>query len=77
MGKHIDVSHNVATPFGLDETAEVDVIEVDRKRMVFDVKVHDGIDVVFAGRHVRIVIQRDKFGGKLQSKIPILQTAEL
>ena len=68
VGTHIDVSHSAATPPGFDVVAKVKLIEVDGRRLVFEVEAHDGVDVITKGRHERVVIQRDRFDQRLAAK---------
>jgi fluoroacetyl-CoA thioesterase len=70
VGTHIDISHEAATPPGLTVTATVELIEVDGKRLVFNVEAHDGVDVIARGRHERFVINRKKFDARLETKKP-------
>jgi fluoroacetyl-CoA thioesterase len=69
VGTHIDVSHTAATPSGFEVTAKVKLIEVDRRRLVFDIEAHDGVDLIARGRHERFVIEKAKFDAKLKEKI--------
>ena len=68
VGTHIDVSHEAATPPGLEVTATVELIEVDGRRLVFAVEAHDGIDLISKGRHERFVINKERFDAKLVAK---------
>jgi fluoroacetyl-CoA thioesterase len=68
VGTHIDVSHEAATPPGLEVTATVELVEVDGRRLVFEVEAHDGVDLISRGRHERFVINREKFAAKLGEK---------
>ena len=68
VGTHIDVSHEAATPPGLEVTARVELIEVDGRRLVFEVEAHDGVDRISRGRHERFVIDREKFDARLDAK---------
>jgi len=70
VGTHIDVSHEAATPPGLEVTASVELIEVDGRRLLFTVEAHDGVDVISRGRHERFVINKEKFDTKLGKKKP-------
>lgn len=69
VGTHIDVSHIAATPVGFDVTAKVTLIEVEGRKLVFEVEAHDGIDVISKGRHERFVIYKDKFDSKMKEKL--------
>jgi len=70
VGTHIDVSHEAATPPGLEVTASVELIEVDGRRLLFAVDAHDGVDLISRGRHERFVIDKEKFDAKLGEKKP-------
>jgi fluoroacetyl-CoA thioesterase len=68
LGTHIDVSHEAATPPGLEVTAKVRLIEVTGRKLVFEVEAHDGHDLISKGRHERFVIDKARFETKLQGK---------
>jgi len=68
VGTHIDVSHEAATPPGLEVTATVELIAVDGRKLVFAVEAHDGVDLISRGRHERFIINKEKFDAKLGLK---------
>jgi fluoroacetyl-CoA thioesterase len=68
VGTHINVSHEAATPPGMEVTATVELIEVNGRRLVFRVEAHDGVDLISRGSHERFVINREKFDAKLGNK---------
>ncbi len=70
VGTRIDVSHEAATPPGLTVRATVELIEIDGKRLVFEVEADDGVDTISRGRHERFVIDRAKFDARLAKKQP-------
>ena len=67
-GYPINVSHEAATPPGIEVRANVESIEVARRKLVFTVEAHDGVDVISRGRHERFVIDKAKFDAKLAVK---------
>ena len=69
VGTHVDVSHTAATPPGFDVTVKVKLVEVDRRRLGFEIEAHDGADLIARGRHERFVIDKAKFDAKLKEKI--------
>lgn len=71
VGTLINVSHTAATPPGLEVTANVELIEVDGRRLVFSVEANDGIDLISKGVHERFVILKEKFDAKLSEKSKI------
>ena len=68
VGTHIDVSHVAATPPGFEVTVKVKLVEVDGRRLVFEVEAHDDIDLITRGRHERFIINKDKFDRKMKNK---------
>ena len=69
VGTHIDVSHVAATPAGFDVTAKVKLIEVNGRRLLFEVEAHDGVELISKGKHERFVINKDKFDAKMKEKL--------
>jgi fluoroacetyl-CoA thioesterase len=68
LGTHINVSHEAATPVGLEVTAKVKLIAVDEKKLTFEVEAHDGVDLISKGLHERFVINRQKFDERIKTK---------
>jgi len=68
VGTHIDVSHEAATPPGLEVTASVELIGVEGRKLIFAVSAHDGVDLISRGRHERFVISKEKFDAKMGVK---------
>ena len=69
VGTHIDVSHEAATPPGLEITATVELTAVEGKKLVFAVDAHDGVDLISRGRHERYIIDREKFDTRARAKM--------
>lgn len=68
VGTHIDVSHEAATPPGLEVTTKVELLEVNGRKLIFLVEAHDGVDLISKGRHERFVINKEKFDAKVNEK---------
>ena len=68
VGTHINVSHSAATVAGQSIQVECEVIEVDRRRVVFEVVAHDGIDEISRGLHERYVIDVESFDQTIKKK---------
>ena len=68
VGTHIDVSHEAATPAGLEVTATVELIAVEGRKLVFAVQAHDGVDLISKGSHQRFVIDKQKFSARAEAK---------
>jgi len=68
VGTHIDVTHEAATPVGMEVRATVELRLVEGRKLVFSVEAHDGVDLISRGRHERFVINKKKFDDKLMVK---------
>lgn len=69
VGTHVDVSHIAATPAGFAVTAKVKLIEVDGRRLLFEVEAYDEVELISKGKHERFVINKEKFDSKMKEKI--------
>jgi fluoroacetyl-CoA thioesterase len=61
LGVHVDLSHDAATPPGLEVAVRVGLEEVDGRRLTFAAEADDGRDRICAGRHVRFIVDRARF----------------
>jgi fluoroacetyl-CoA thioesterase len=68
LGTHINVSHAAATPPGLEVTVKTKLVEVEGRRLKFEIEAHDGIDLIGKGTHERFVVEREKFLARLGQK---------
>lgn len=65
VGISVNIKHNKANKIGDEVVCESTLVEVDGRRLVFDVKVtHNGV-VVGEGTHERFIINVEKFLAKL------------
>jgi fluoroacetyl-CoA thioesterase len=69
VGTHINVSHLAATPPGLEVTVIVRLVEVNGRKLSFEVEAHDGIDLIARGIHERFIINKEKFERKIKFKV--------
>ena len=68
VGTHVSIDHLAATPLGLKVTIEVNVAEIDRRKVVFKFSVKDPIEEVGRGTHVRFVVETTKTRERLAAK---------
>ncbi|MBQ4416742.1 MAG: thioesterase family protein [Butyrivibrio sp.] len=68
VGTALDVKHTSATPVGMNVVCESELIEVDRKRLVFRVSARDEKGAIGEGTHERFVITNDRFMEKANAK---------
>ncbi|MCL2790390.1 MAG: thioesterase family protein [Desulfobulbus sp.] len=65
VGIKVDIAHTRATPVGMKVSCESTLIEIDRRRLVFDLVACDEQGEIGRGRHERFVIDTQKFMEKL------------
>ena len=73
VGTHVNLSHSAATPPGLEVRAKVKLVQVDGRRLVFEVEGNDGMDTICKGTHERFVINAAKFVERVKAKAQAAQ----
>lgn len=68
VGTHLDISHSSATPMGMTVVCETELVEIDRRRLVFKVRVYDSKGEVGSGTHERFVVDSARFMEKAELK---------
>ena len=69
VGISLNVKHLAATPVGDTVTCESELVEIDRRRLVFNLKVTDSTDVIGEGTHERFIVSNEKFIAKAEAKL--------
>lgn len=69
VGIAIDVKHLAASPIGEEVTCKSELVEIDRKRLVFRVEAFDRHEKIGEGIHQRFIINPQKFMEKAQAKL--------
>lgn len=65
VGIAVNIKHLKASPVGAVIRCDAKLIEVDRKRLVFEVQCFEGDTLIGEGIHERFVVDSEKFMGKL------------
>jgi predicted thioesterase len=68
VGTHLDIKHLSATPVGMEVRAISTLIEVDGKKLLYEVKAYDEIGLIGEGLHSRYIINIEKFMKKVNEK---------
>ncbi|MBQ4410008.1 MAG: thioesterase [Firmicutes bacterium] len=69
VGTLMELAHIAATPLGMKVRCETELVEVDRRKLVFTVKIYDEKEKVADGRHERFIIDNAKFLSKAEGKL--------
>jgi fluoroacetyl-CoA thioesterase len=68
VGAHVSIDHLAATPLGLKVEISARVVEVERRKVTFEFAVHDPVEQVGRGKHVRFVVETAKTRERLAAK---------
>lgn len=68
VGTCVNIKHLASTFVGCKVTCESELIEVDRRRLVFNVKVFDDKELLGEGLHERFIVDNAKFIARLDEK---------
>lgn len=68
VGSRVDIAHTAPTLLGQTVRATATVTEVDRRRVVFDIRVEDDVEVVGSGTHERYVVDVPRLESRLTEK---------
>lgn len=72
VGTVVNIRHLAPTLEGMKVHAEVELVEVDRRRLRYRIRVYDDIELVGECEHERFVIDVDKAGERLARKAQAL-----
>lgn len=68
VGTLVNIAHLAATPVGFKVWAETELIEIDRRRLVFAVNVYDEAGKIGEGTHERFIVDKEKFIQKAEAR---------
>ena len=69
VGISLNIKHTAPTPPGMTVRAEVKIISVDGRKIVFDAIAFDERGEIGRGTHERFIVNRTKFQAKADAKI--------
>ena len=69
VGTLINVKHLAADPVGAEVTCESELVEVDGRKLAFEIKVSDCEGVVGEAYHERFVVDKTRFMDKVLKKL--------
>lgn len=67
VGTHVDVSHTAATPVGRTVTCDVELVELEGRKLKFKVACRDDQGPIGDGFHERVLIDVAKFLARLEA----------
>jgi predicted thioesterase len=68
VGVAFQFSHEAATPIGMAVRVQVRLVEIERRRCVFEIEGYDAAERITTGRHERFIVDREKFMARVRAK---------
>ena len=68
VGISLNVAHTAPTPVGMQIRAEAELVELDGRKIIFEVAAFDECGEIGRGRHERFIVNREKFQLKADAK---------
>ena len=68
VGTLLNIKHTAPTPVGMKFFATVEIIDVDGRKIIFEVVAKDERGEIGRGSHERFIVERGKFQAKANSK---------
>ena len=72
VGMHVSVDHLAPTPLGGEVEIVVTVSAVDGRRVTLDARVHDAVELIGSGVHVRHVVDVARWMRRIEEKKTLL-----
>lgn len=69
VGTRVEMRHVAPTPMGMRVTARCTLVEVDRRRLVFQAEVFDELEKVGEGMNERFIVNRERHEQRLGEKV--------
>ncbi len=68
VGTKLDLAHLAATPLGRKVRCETELVEIDRRRLVFSAEVWDEAGKIGEGTHERFIVDNERFQAKADGR---------
>lgn len=68
LGVQIDLSHTAATPLGLAVSATATLVEIDGRKLTFEIEARDSHGLIGKAVHTRVIVDVTRFWSKLAAK---------
>ena len=69
VGTSIQLDHLAATPLGMRVTVAAELIDIDRRRLRFEIEACDEVESVARATHERFIIDSDRFERRTREKM--------
>ena len=76
VGTRISLDHLAATPLGMAVTVTATLVEIDRRKLRFEIEARDAVELVGRATHERFVIDSARFEEGIAEKQRKFETGE-
>jgi fluoroacetyl-CoA thioesterase len=70
VGTRVEMTHTAATPIGMFVSAEVELLDIDGRRLRFRAICRDEMETIGEGFHERTIVDHARFTERLRGKRP-------
>lgn len=68
VGTRISITHQAATPVGMQVFAKATILEVDGRKITFSLSASDDVGIISEGVHDRFIVQTERFMEKTDKR---------
>ena len=68
LGVRVEAEHSAPTPVGMTVSATAELVEINGRTLAFGLEARDDGGLVGKGRHTRVIVDSERFRGKLETK---------
>ena len=69
VGTKLEITHDAATPVGMDVRAEAELLSVEGRKLSFSVTAFDEKGPIGKGRHERVIVNAERFLNRTYEKL--------
>ncbi|MDR1404893.1 MAG: thioesterase family protein [Candidatus Methanoplasma sp.] len=69
VGTLLEIKHSAPSAVGSEVRCRVEVVSVDRSKILFDVRVRDSAGEIGSGRHERFLVSNEKFMSSANARL--------
>ncbi len=74
VGVGFEFEHCAAAPIGATVVAQAELVEIDGRKLHFQIEARDEVEVIGRGKHVRAIVNIAKFAERLRKKVDSLRS---
>jgi predicted thioesterase len=74
VGVGFEFEHCAAAPIGAAVVAQAELVQIDGRKLHFQIEARDEVEVIGRGKHVRAIVNIVKFAERLRKKVDSLRS---